>query len=80
MGYPIGLLQLKREEGTVTAQSPYQILGEEGIGELVDAFYDAMEELPKLDHGTPSIAQSTFDFLNQHEKVFHLRRSQSFVV
>ena len=30
----------------MTAQSPYQILGEEGIGELVDAFYDAMEELP----------------------------------
>ncbi len=30
-----------------TAQSPYQILGEEGIAELVDAFYDAMDELPQ---------------------------------
>ena len=30
----------------MSAQSPYQILGEEGIAELVDAFYDAMEELP----------------------------------
>jgi len=31
----------------VSAQSPYQILGEEGIAELVDAFYDAMDELPQ---------------------------------
>lgn len=31
----------------MTAQSPYQILGEEGIAELVDAFYDAMDELPQ---------------------------------
>jgi hemoglobin len=35
-------------ENVVTAaQSPYQILGEEGIAELVDAFYDAMDELPQ---------------------------------
>lgn len=34
-------------ERAVTAQTPYQILGEEGIAELVDAFYDAMDELPQ---------------------------------
>ncbi len=31
----------------MTAQTPYQILGEEGIAKLVDAFYDAMDELPQ---------------------------------
>lgn len=29
------------------AQSPYEILGDEGIAQLVDAFYDAMDELPQ---------------------------------
>ena len=29
------------------AQSPYEILGDEGISELVDAFYDVMDELPQ---------------------------------
>lgn len=28
-------------------QSPYEILGDEGIARLVDAFYDAMDELPE---------------------------------
>ena len=31
----------------MAAQSPYEILGDEGISKLVDAFYDAMEELPQ---------------------------------
>lgn len=31
----------------MSAQSPYQILGEDGISRLVDAFYDAMDELPE---------------------------------
>lgn len=31
----------------MTAQSPYEILGDEGIAKLVDAFYDAMDELPQ---------------------------------
>ena len=31
----------------MTARSPYEILGEDGIGELVDAFYDAMDEMPQ---------------------------------
>ncbi len=30
------------------AQSPYEILGEDGISELVDAFYDIMDELPEV--------------------------------
>ena len=30
-----------------TEKSPYQILGEDGIRELVDAFYDIMESLPE---------------------------------
>ena len=29
------------------AQSPYEILGEEGIGKLVDAFYDILDEIPE---------------------------------
>ncbi len=31
----------------MSPQSPYQILGDEGIAKLVDAFYDAMDELPE---------------------------------
>jgi len=31
----------------MSPQSPYQILGDEGIARLVDAFYDAMDELPE---------------------------------
>ncbi|MCB1667450.1 MAG: group II truncated hemoglobin [Pseudomonadales bacterium] len=31
-----------------TARSPYEILGEEGIRELVGTFYDLMDELPDL--------------------------------
>jgi hemoglobin len=30
-----------------TAQTPYQILGEDGIRNLVDAFYDIMDTLPE---------------------------------
>ncbi len=30
-----------------TAQTPYQILGEDGIRELVDVFYDIMDTLPE---------------------------------
>ena len=30
-----------------TAQTPYQILGEEGIRELTDAFYDIMDSTPE---------------------------------
>jgi len=32
---------------TAQPQSPYEILGDEGIARLVDAFYDAMDELPQ---------------------------------
>ena len=31
-------------------QTPYQILGDEGIKQLVDVFYDVMDELPQADH------------------------------
>lgn len=31
-----------------SAQTPYQILGEEGIKNLTSAFYDIMEELPEV--------------------------------
>lgn len=31
----------------MTAQTPYQMLGDEGIRKLADAFYDAMDELPE---------------------------------
>jgi hemoglobin len=34
-------------EQNLNQQSPYQILGDEGIARLVDAFYDAMDELPQ---------------------------------
>ena len=30
--------------------TPYQILGQEGINQLVDAFYDAMDELTEAAH------------------------------
>lgn len=30
-----------------TPQTPYQILGEDGIRELTDAFYDIMDKLPE---------------------------------
>jgi hemoglobin len=29
------------------AQTPYQILGEDGVRQLANAFYDAMDELPE---------------------------------
>lgn len=32
----------------MTAQSPYEILGEEGIAKLADAFYDALDEMPQV--------------------------------
>lgn len=31
----------------MSERSPYQILGEQGIRELADAFYDVMDELPE---------------------------------
>ena len=31
----------------MTAQTPYQILGEDGVRDLANAFYDAMDELPE---------------------------------
>ena len=31
----------------MTAKTPYQILGEDGIRQLVDAFYDIMDTLPE---------------------------------
>ena len=31
----------------MTQKTPYQILGEDGIRELVDAFYDIMDNLPE---------------------------------
>ena len=30
-----------------TAQTPYQILGDEGIRDLTNAFYDIMDTLPE---------------------------------
>jgi hemoglobin len=32
----------------VAAQSPYEILGEDGIAKLADAFYDVLDELPQV--------------------------------
>ena len=40
-----------------TPQTPYQILGDDGIRALANAFYDIMEELPEannLGHGFAS--------------------------
>jgi hemoglobin len=31
----------------MTAQTPYEILGDEGIRALADAFYEAMDSLPQ---------------------------------
>ncbi len=31
----------------MSAQSPYEILGDDGIAKLVDVFYDVMDELPQ---------------------------------
>lgn len=31
----------------MSAQSPYEILGDEGIANLADAFYDVLDELPQ---------------------------------
>jgi hemoglobin len=36
-----------RDELMTTAQTPYQILGDEGIRALTSAFYDIMDELPE---------------------------------
>ena len=33
----------------MSAQSPYQILGDEGIRQLANAFYDVMDELPQAE-------------------------------
>ena len=33
----------------MSAQSPYQILGEDGIRQLADTFYEVMDELPQAE-------------------------------
>ncbi|WP_255399748.1 hypothetical protein [Oceanicoccus sp. KOV_DT_Chl] len=33
----------------MSAQTPYQILGEDGIRQLADAFYDVMDEQPQAE-------------------------------
>ena len=33
----------------MSAQTPYEILGEEGVRQLADAFYEAMDRLPQAE-------------------------------
>ncbi len=55
----------------MTAQSPYQILGADGVRRLADALYDAMDELPQAQtiramHGEDlsEIKQKLFEYLS----------------
>lgn len=49
-----------------TPQTPYQILGEEGIRELTSAFYDIMEQLPEA---APLRAMHAKDLAPMKEKL-----------
>lgn len=48
------------------AQTPYQILGEDGVRELTNAFYDIMDELPEV---APLRAMHARDLAPMKEKL-----------
>jgi hemoglobin len=45
----------------MTQQTPYQLLGSDGIRRLAEAFYDAMDQLPEAAHIRAMHAESLVD-------------------